>query len=124
MLETRKAKMNGLIFPLALLLLAAAGQDDIPRPFERAPVIGEASPTFGVGRNYTCTTWLSSPENMREGSSGILGFWTGLNTHNQVIGRSLSDQDVIEEVKKACQVGAALEMAVQIARSNVMNSGR
>ena len=53
-----------------------------------------------------------------------MGFWTGLNAHDNVIGRSMSDEDVMQEVKKACNADAALRMAVQIARSNALHSGR
>jgi hypothetical protein len=61
---------------------------------------------FAIGGSYSCATWLSSPENERDGTNWLLGFWSGKNIEKKrdgTIGSNTDTAGIVAEVKLNCQ---------------------
>ena len=70
------------------------------------PVASHAAAVWGIGGMQSCATWLSSPENERDGINWMQGFWSGKNTENPrnpMVGRNTDTLGLVAEVKLICQ---------------------
>lgn len=75
---------------------------------------------FGAGGIESCAHWLSTPANEAEGDVWALGYWSGLNTFNDVnhlVGRTTDGEGVLGEIKKLCRESPSMLMAKAVAET-------
>lgn len=58
----------------------------------------------GIG-SVSCATWLSTPDQEREGTAWLLGFWTGMNygTDDLTVGQETDTLGIVAAVKDSCR---------------------
>lgn len=73
---------------------------------------GEFGAFFGAD-GWNCRHWLSSASAEKEGSSWILGWWSGVNQSNEndhFVGGTLDAPQLLARIKKLCR--SDLDMAI------------
>jgi hypothetical protein len=72
---------------------------------------------FGAG-DWSCATWLATPESEAIGNLWITGYWSGRNVAEvdtakpEDVGQSTDARGVVGEVKKLCQANPSAKLLI------------
>lgn len=94
-------------FVVVLLTAACASQGPLPpseKYEDRAPPDEPlVKQHLGLGGQTSCFAFMNDDAVRVEGTAWIYGYWTGRNTaRNSLLGEGLSQDHIINEVKKEC----------------------